>query len=118
MRDRVAGRGYPGHGAVIENTGTRIGEYIQHRQQREDEIVRVLRYGKLDVGDGEASPERLQGWTPLGLVKIIYRDVPESLHLPASHGVIQVLSKLEDEGRAVHDSESGEWRLATEKSAL
>lgn len=117
MLHRVQGRGYPGHGAVLENTNSKITEYIKHRQQREDEVLRVLRYGKLDVAEGESSPERRESWTPLELVKTIYRDVPESLHLPASHGVLQVLMKLEDEGRTVHDSESGRWRLG-EKSAL
>lgn len=91
---------------------------MQHRQQREDEVVRVLRYGKLNVGDNEKSPERKGWWTPLELVKAIYRDVPESLHLPASHGVLQVLMKLEDEGRTVHDSVSGKWSLKDGKSAL
>ncbi|KAJ6061560.1 uncharacterized protein N7446_005680 [Penicillium canescens] len=99
MRDRVStGRGYPGHGAVLENTSTRITEYIKHRQQREDEVLRVLRYGKLDVTDGESSPERKKTWTPIELVRCIYRDVPESLHLPASNGVLQVLMKLEGRG--------------------
>ncbi|KAJ5949392.1 hypothetical protein N7454_000976 [Penicillium verhagenii] len=117
MRDRVTGRGYPGHGAVLEKASARISEYIQHRQQREDEVLRVLRYGQLDVSVEDPSPER-KAWTPLELVKRIYRDVPESLHLPASHGLLQVLMKLEDEGQTVHDSESGKWRLSGEKSAL
>lgn len=118
MRDRVAGRGYPGHGALIDCATARITEYIQHRQQRENEILRVLWYGKLDVSVDEAPPERLQGWTPLELVAVIYRDVPESLHLPASHGVLQVLRKLEDEGRAMHDADSGQWRAGNGQSAL
>lgn len=116
MLNRVQGPGYPGHGAVLENTNSRITEYIKHRQQREDEVLRVLRYGQLDVVEGEASPESRRAWTPLELVKVIYRDVPESLHLPASHGVVQVLMKLEDEGRTVH-GEDGGWRLGG-KSAL
>lgn len=118
MRDRIAGRGYPGHGAVIESATARIREYIQHRQQREDEVLRVLRYGKLDVAENEPSPDRKQAWTPLELVQIIYHDVPESLHLPASHGVLQVLMKLEDEGRTIHDRDSGLWSLRSERSAL
>lgn len=112
MQNRVAGRGYPGHGPVIENATARVTEYIKHRQQRENEVVRVLHYGKLDVSDKEQSPERQPSMTPLELVKIIYRDVPESLHLPASHGVLQVLMKLEAEGRTVRDAETGKWRLA------
>lgn len=117
MRDRVQGRGYPGHGAVLENASARITEYIQHRQQREDEVLRVLRYGKLDVAAGEPEPELRQAWTPLQLVKQIYVGVPENLHLPASHGVSLVLAKLEGEGRTVQE-ESGAWRLVGGKSAL
>lgn len=118
MLHRVSGRGYPGHGAVIENATARISDYINHRQQREDEVIRVLRYGKLDVADNERSPERKASWTPLELVKAIYRDVPESLHLPASHGVLQVLMKLEDEGRTTHDTASGKWSLSNGRPTL
>ncbi|KAL4798569.1 beta-lactamase-like protein [Aspergillus venezuelensis] len=118
MQNRVSGRGYPGHGAVVESATAKIEEYIKHRQQREDEIIRVLRYGKLDVGDGERSPERKLSWTPLEIVKIIYHSVPENLHLPAANGVIQVLNKLEAEGKVIHDLDSGRWTLNTGKSAL
>jgi glyoxylase-like metal-dependent hydrolase (beta-lactamase superfamily II) len=118
MQNRVSGRGYPGHGAVIENATTKITEYINHRQQREEEVIRVLRYGKLDVADNEPSPERTASWTPIELVKVIYRNVPKSLHLPASHGVLQVLMKLEAEGKVVHDTETGKWRIDNGKPAL
>ncbi|EAA62684.1 hypothetical protein AN5524.2 [Aspergillus nidulans FGSC A4] len=118
MQNRVSGRGYPGHGAVVENATAKIAEYIRHRQQREDEVIRVLRYGKLDVGDHERSPERKSWWTPLEIVKIIYTDVPENLHLPAANGVVQVLSKLEAEGKVIHDTDSDRWTLNTGKSAL
>ncbi|KAL4742487.1 beta-lactamase-like protein [Aspergillus similis] len=118
MQNRVSGRGYPGHGAVVGNATAKIAEYIRHRQQREDEVIRVLRYGKLEVGDHERSPERKLWWTPLEIVKIIYRDVPESLHLPAAYGVVQVLSKLEAEGKVIHNTNSDRWILNTGKSAL
>ncbi|KAL4972537.1 beta-lactamase-like protein [Aspergillus desertorum] len=118
MQNRVLGRGYPGHGAVVVNATAKIAEYIRHRQQREDEVFRVLQHGKLDVGDHERSPERKLRWTPLEIVKIIYRDVPENLHLPAANGVVQVLSKLKSEGKVIHDSHSDRWVLNTGKSAL
>ncbi|KAL4908332.1 hypothetical protein BDW74DRAFT_175022 [Aspergillus multicolor] len=118
MQDRVSGQGYPGHGAVVESATAKIAEYIRHRQQREDQIIRVLRYGKLDVGDHERSPERKSWWTPLEIVKIIYRDVPENLHLPAANGVIQVLDKLAAEGKVIHGTDSGRWALNTDKPAL
>lgn len=115
MQNRVSGRGYPGHGAVIENATARIVEYIRHRQQREDEVMRVLREG---VKKDEPSPERETSWTPIELVKVIYRDVPESLHLPASHGVLQVLMKLEAEGKVEHDMRSGKWSVSTRGPVL
>ncbi|KAF7715798.1 Uncharacterized protein PECH_005966 [Penicillium ucsense] len=121
MRERVRGRGYPGHGAVVENAPARIQEYIQHRQQREDEVIRVLRYGQLEVPSGRSSadiePESRRAWTPLQLVQKIYVGVPETLHLPASHGISLVLEKLQEEGKTVQE-ESGAWRLVGEKSTL
>jgi endoribonuclease LACTB2 len=122
MERAVSGRAYPGHGAVIANATGKITEYIKHRQQRENEILRVLKFGRLDVEPSQEetalSPERLSSWTPIQIVKIIYRDVPESLHLPASHGVVLVLNKLEAEGRVEHDGASGEWRLSTQRPVL
>ncbi|PYH46876.1 putative metallo-beta-lactamase domain protein [Aspergillus saccharolyticus JOP 1030-1] len=119
MQNRVSGRGYPGHGAVIDNATSKISEYIKHRQQREDEVMRVLRYGQPDVVDGESSiPQERTFWTPLELVKVIYKDVPENLHLPASHGVQLVLQKLEDDGRVVHDRDLNAWSLERGKSPL
>lgn len=105
MRGRVSGRGYPGHGAVIPSSQAKVDEYITHRQQREEEVVRVLDQGQ-------------SSWTPMELVKTIYQDVPESLHHAASHGVLQVLMKLEDEGKAIHDSVSSTWRLSQRKPVL
>lgn len=120
MKDSVRGRAYPGHGAIINEASAKIGDYINHRQQRENEILRVLKFGKLDVDAtaAEASPERVSSWTPIQLVKVIYKDVPESLHLPASHGVIQVLNKLEAEGKVEHDRDSGEWQLIAQRPVL
>lgn len=125
MEGAVFGRAYPGHGAVIGDATRKITEYIKHRQQRENEILRVLKFGRLDVEEPSSqqerstiSPERLSSWSPIEIVKIIYRDVPESLHLPASHGVVQVLNKLEAEGKVEHDGSSGGWQLIAQGAAL
>ncbi|PWY88413.1 putative metallo-beta-lactamase domain protein [Aspergillus heteromorphus CBS 117.55] len=118
MQHRVSGRGYPGHGAVIESATAKITEYIRHRQQREDEVIQVLRDYQADVAvNNEFSPERKQSWTPLELVRVIYKDVSESLHLPASHGVRLVLEKLEEEGRVIQESD-GSWSLESGRSTL
>lgn len=98
MREQFHGRAYPGHGTVIEDGRARIEEYIAHRKQREEEILQALR----DIG-----PEA----TPMELVKVVYRDVPENLHVPAANGVVQVLRKLGDEGKAAQ-CQHERWQIA------
>ncbi|KAI9150163.1 putative metallo-beta-lactamase superfamily protein [Paramyrothecium foliicola] len=101
MRRLFKGRAYPGHGAVLEDGPARITEYINHRQQREEQVVRTLRSNREGSSDDT--------WTPMELVKVIYQDVPDSLHIPAAGGLSQILAKLRDEGRA--EEERGRWRL-------
>lgn len=105
MSAAVKGRGYPGHGAIIENVQTKAAEYIAHRAQREKEVIGVV---------GNAGKD---GLTVMEAVKIIYKDVPENLHLPASRGVIQILWKLREEGKATSDDGTEKWRL-TDKALL
>jgi ribonuclease/clavin/mitogillin len=104
MGTAVSGRGYPGHGDVIANVQAKSEEYIAHRAQREREVVGV-------VGREE------NGLTLMEMVKIIYKDVPENLHLPASRGIAQILWKLQDEGKMVQDDDNEKWKLQ-EKAAL
>lgn len=117
MFARARGRGYPGHGAVVEDCKGKITEYLKHRQQRENEVVRVLTYGTLDSNAGsEKSSSQFR--TPFDIVKIIYKDVPKELHEPASHGINQVLLKLEADGKVVYDKRTGGWSLSTQRPAL
>ncbi|KAL2045494.1 hypothetical protein N7G274_001922 [Stereocaulon virgatum] len=98
MRNQFGGRAYPGHGEVIEDGRGRITEYISHRKQREDELLHALR----KTGN-EA--------TPLELVKVVYEDVSESLHEAAANGSLQVLQKLEGEGKVVLNG-NGKWQIS------
>jgi glyoxylase-like metal-dependent hydrolase (beta-lactamase superfamily II) len=50
---------YPGHGPVISDPIAKIEEYIAHRQQREQQIINVLK----DLN---------KPLTPLEIVKIVY----------------------------------------------
>ncbi|KAH8701704.1 putative metallo-beta-lactamase domain protein [Talaromyces proteolyticus] len=118
MKVAVSGRAYPGHGAVIGSATAKITDYIKHRQQREDEVSRVLKYGTVDIDRSSPNPEQVSSWTPIELVKVIYRGVPESLHLPASHGVTLILNKLENEGKVKHEGASGKWSWNTQRPAL
>lgn len=97
MRDQFKGRAYPGHGAVIENGPARIDEYIAHRQQREQEVLQAL-----SGFDREA--------TPMELVRVVYRTVPENLHVPAAGGVVQVLQKLARDGKVARTG-NGNWQM-------
>lgn len=106
MSQAISGRGYPGHGAVIEDGKAKIIEYINHRALREREVVEVLSRG----AEGE-------GLDSLGLVRIIYQDTPENLHFAASRGVVQILGKLLAEGRVHHDEDANTWSL-TRKAVL
>ena len=81
--------------------------------------MRLLRYGKLDASvNQERSPERKASWEAADLVKQIYPEISETLFLAAMNGVLQVLMKLEDEGRVVNDPSTGRWKWNPGRSAL
>ena len=104
MQQRFSGRAYPGHGALIQDGPKKIQEYIAHRQQREEEVLKILR------------DDETRAWTPRELVKIIYKDVPENLHDAAERGVIQILQKLKQEKKVVEDIDGNKWRIAKNAS--
>ncbi|KAF5008811.1 hypothetical protein FDECE_4924 [Fusarium decemcellulare] len=110
MKPLFKGRAYPGHGPVIEHGPAKIAEYIAHRRQREEQVVRTLGLGPGGVETSAA--ESKTAWSAMELVKIIYNDVPEDLHPAACGGVLQILGKLEGEGRVTHDGHK--WTLLTE----
>jgi endoribonuclease LACTB2 len=96
---------YPGHGPVIQGKEAteKIQEYINHRQQREDEIIKVM----MDA-EGEV--------TAMDIVKVIYARYPQSLWAAAERGVILHLEKLRDEGKAKESG--GKWTLISRQSSL
>lgn len=100
---------YPGHGAVVEDGRGKLSEYIEHRAMRERQILDVLS-GKR----GTSERQKRKGFTSMEIVKVVYGDVPESLHIPAEGGVRQVLRKLEEEGRVVCEEDLGDkrWKLS------
>lgn len=107
MSQQFSGRAYPAHGALITNDQDRIREYIAHRQQREQEVLEILRrpHATRLIADEEASATTKTvvatsaAWTPMEIVKIIYKDVPSTLHEAAEKGILQVLRKLSQEGK-------------------
>ncbi len=100
---------FPGHGAVIPDARAKIEDYIRHRATREKELLHVLA-GASAVQDGSVGSER-KTWTVMEMVKVVYKDVPESLHEAASGGVLQVLRKLEGEGKVERVDDGVRWRI-------
>lgn len=109
MRGIFKGRAYPGHGPVIEDGPSKILEYIRHRKMREDQVIQVLRSTKKEPG--VAAKGEPDAWTSMEIVKVIYKDVPENLHLPANGGVVQILRKLEEEDKVVEDGKTERWSI-------
>lgn len=106
MQRQFSGRAYPGHGAIIDDGRAKVREYIAHRKEREDQILAVLR----EEPDGGKD-----GWTSMDVVKVVYKDYPENLHIPAEGGVVQVLRKMEDEGK-VRRNGDGRWMISSKSS--
>jgi len=81
--DRVV---YPTHGAPVRDPKAFIQAYIDHRLDREAQIVACLRDGI------ETIPE---------MVARMYADVDKRLHPAAARSVLAHLIQLEQEGRVV-----------------
>lgn len=79
---------YPGHGPVVPDGPQTIRMYIDHRLEREAQILAVL---QTSPPDGS--------WTTWAIVSKVYEGYPESLWEAAAKGVQLHLKKLEREGR-------------------
>jgi glyoxylase-like metal-dependent hydrolase (beta-lactamase superfamily II) len=85
----------PGHGHLIEAPQAKIDEYVTHRLAREAQVLGAL--------------ERAGTTTIEPIVKELYADVPEALHVMAAYSVWAHLLKLVDDGKAVGAALDGEW---------
>jgi len=88
-------RAWPAHGPVIEDPIALIDHYIEHRRQREEQVLVALADGLATV---EAITER------------IYANLVPVLIPMARESVLAHLVKLELEGRAVRSD--GCWSVA------
>ena len=76
---------YPAHGPLIPDGVAKLRAYIDHRGERERQILAALDRGEAPIA---------------AIVKRVYTDVPEVLHAAAAQSVASHLRKLEREGRA------------------
>ncbi|GCE25959.1 MBL fold metallo-hydrolase [Dictyobacter alpinus] len=86
----------PAHGPRITDPQERLAMYIQHRLQREQQILATLCL-------------QPAGCNLMFIVQQIYRDVDPQLHPVAAQSVTAHLLKLEREGRVKHDH-NDHWR--------
>ena len=74
----------PGHGPKVAEPNRKIQELIDHRQQREDQILGLIANGKGDVKS---------------LLKAIYPELDKRLMMMATGQVLSHLHKLQSEGK-------------------
>ena len=89
---------YPAHGPRIEAGREKIQEYLDHRLQRERQVLDAL-----EAGDRDAP----------AMVRRIYVGYPESLYPAAAQSVTSHLKKLERDGRVRSEpsDEATLWHL-------
>jgi hypothetical protein len=96
----VAGRNddvaIPTHGSPIPNPTEFVNDLIEHRLQREEQVLAAVR-GGLD--------------TIPAMVDVLYADVRKELHSPARRSVLAHLIKLVDEQVIVLAGEETKPRL-------
>ncbi len=86
----------PGHGPAVKEPNRKIQELIDHRQQREDQIVGLLAKGKDNVKS---------------LLKAIYPELDKRLAGMATGQIISHLHKLQSEGKLKLEGEGGDTRI-------
>lgn len=75
---------YPGHGPVVVDARQTLASYLEHRAEREEQVLAALESDDHTVND---------------LVARIYVDYPPDVHPLAARSVLAHLLKLEREGR-------------------
>lgn len=102
-----ADRLYPAHGPTIDGAAackTKLEDYLQHRQLREDQIVGVLRAGSE------------QGMSAIEVVRKVYAGMDDKTWQIALRPLTAHLRKLQEEKRVttVGEGEDARWQLAAQ----
>ena len=87
---------YPGHGLVMDDPAGIVAGYIEHRLEREQQVLSAL-----ETGAG----------TVMEIVRTVYGDVDPALHPLAAVSVGAHLDKLVDDGLVTRGA-AGELELS------
>lgn len=98
MQSVNAGLLAPGHGPLVQDPNRKLQELIDHRQQREEQIVSLVAKGK----DNAKS-----------LVKAIYPELDKRLLLMATGQVLSHLHKLQSEGKLKLEGKGAETTVTS-----
>jgi glyoxylase-like metal-dependent hydrolase (beta-lactamase superfamily II) len=83
VRDLHVARLEPGHGNAMDDAAAAINDYIDHRLERERQIITAIAGGASSIGD---------------IVDVVYVGIPSGLRDAALHQVGVQISKLFDDG--------------------
>lgn len=83
---------YPGHGPAVFEAMAKLDEYIEHRAEREEQIVAALTSGLSTIDE---------------MVSSIYADYPPDARPLAARSVLAHMQKLEKEGRVLRSKKGG-----------
>jgi glyoxylase-like metal-dependent hydrolase (beta-lactamase superfamily II) len=97
MRDLAPSTIYPGHGPVVLHGTAKLDEYLEHRAEREREILAAIAEAPRSIDE---------------LVAAIYRDYPPEVHELAARSVLAHLNKLDAEGRVERRTAGGVARYS------
>lgn len=75
---------YPGHGPTVLEARAKLKEYLDHRAEREEQVLAAIADGSSTIND---------------MVEFIYADHPPEIRPLAARSVLAHLLKLESEGR-------------------
>ncbi len=93
VRDLAVARLEPGHGDTIDDAGATINQYIDHRLERERQVLEAVRAGAGTIG---------------GIVDIVYEGLVAGLRRAAVQQVAVQLRKLFDDSLVWFDVGSAE----------
>ena len=80
LLSRNEDRFFPTHGPIIDNPKKLVTNYISHRLDRERQIIEAIKRGNNKISD---------------IVKLIYKDVDQSLHPAAAMSTLAHLKRME-----------------------
>ena len=83
---------WPTHGPCIDDPKTHVYAFIQHREERELQIIDCIAQGVHQIRD---------------MVTLMYRDTPEFMYPAAARSVLAAMENLLKKGRVVLASGTG-----------